>query len=268
MHSKGAKVIKAIGLHREATIAGKPEADMAICNLVGKRLREKGFEVEMVEPQDFKEGLRADMVFSMARTKKIHEILQTYLDRNVFVINDPKAVADSMNRELSYRRLQEAGVAVPETRLVPLGELSMEALGGKAILKRPDRHEFTTVVENEKQLNEAIKSYKEQGLGSIIVQRFVSGKHVKYYAIGEEIFLMNTETVAGKAREQMEEQAVLAGKATGLDIYGGDFIAAGEKAWLVDINDWPSFSAIREEAAAQIAELIKREYGKMRAKKC
>ena len=257
-------MIKAIGLHREASIAGKPEADMAICSLVGEKLRESGFSVEMIEPGNFRAGLETDLIFSMARTKQSHQILQTYIGKGVFVINNPKAVADSMNRQLSYKRLREAGIVIPDTKLVSLKKLSAQPLDGKAILKRPDRHEFTTVVENEAQLQQAIENYKKQGLAEIIVQRFVEGKHVKYYAIGEEIFLMDAETVATKAQGDMKEQAALAGKATGLKVYGGDFIAAQDKAFLVDVNDWPSFSAIRESAAEKIAELIKNEFEKQR----
>ncbi|MDP2973809.1 MAG: hypothetical protein Q8N60_02045, partial [Candidatus Diapherotrites archaeon] len=78
-------MIKAIGLHREASIAGKPEADMAICSLVGEKLRESGFSVEMIEPGNFNAGLQADLIFSMARTKETHRVLQKYVQKGVFV---------------------------------------------------------------------------------------------------------------------------------------------------------------------------------------
>ena len=41
-------------------------------------------------------------------------------------------------------------------------------------------------------------------------------------------------------------------------IYGGDAIIADDTAYLIDLNDWPSFSACREDAAKAIAQLIKK----------
>ena len=39
-------------------------------------------------------------------------------------------------------------------------------------------------------------------------------------------------------------------------IYGGDAIINDGTAYLIDLNDWPSFSACREEAAEAISHLV------------
>jgi glutathione synthase/RimK-type ligase-like ATP-grasp enzyme len=45
--------------------------------------------------------------------------------------------------------------------------------------------------------------------------------------------------------------------AIGLDIYGGDAIITPQgEIFIIDINDFPSFSAIRDIAAKEIATLI------------
>ena len=50
------------------------------------------------------------------------------------------------------------------------------------------------------------------------------------------------------------ELAERAAAALGLAIYGGDLVVAEERVVLVDVNDWPSFSRCRAEAAVAIAE--------------
>ena len=51
--------------------------------------------------------------------------------------------------------------------------------------------------------------------------------------------------------------ATKAAKAIGIDIYGGDcIINRNGKISLIDLNDFPSFSAVREEAAKEIAGFI------------
>ena len=45
--------------------------------------------------------------------------------------------------------------------------------------------------------------------------------------------------------------------AVGLQIYGGDMIVTNDGSlYMIDFNDWPSFSRCREEAAEAIARLI------------
>jgi hypothetical protein len=45
--------------------------------------------------------------------------------------------------------------------------------------------------------------------------------------------------------------------AVGLQVYGGDCIVTVDGAWyMIDFNDWPSFSRCREEAAEAIAGLM------------
>jgi len=45
--------------------------------------------------------------------------------------------------------------------------------------------------------------------------------------------------------------------ALGLDVYGGDAVVAEDGSISIfDINDWPSFAPVRDEASEQIAKLI------------
>ena len=48
-----------------------------------------------------------------------------------------------------------------------------------------------------------------------------------------------------------------AAKATGVEIFGGDCIVNDRgEIFLIDLNDFPSFTAVRNEAAKEIAKYI------------
>jgi len=42
-------------------------------------------------------------------------------------------------------------------------------------------------------------------------------------------------------------------EALGLEVWGGDALFDGNEFAIVDFNDWPSFSRVRDEAARAIA---------------
>jgi glutathione synthase/RimK-type ligase-like ATP-grasp enzyme len=55
----------------------------------------------------------------------------------------------------------------------------------------------------------------------------------------------------------MRDIVTKAANAVGLDIYGGDCIVNNNgDIQLIDLNDFPSFSSVRDEAAKKIAEFI------------
>ena len=44
---------------------------------------------------------------------------------------------------------------------------------------------------------------------------------------------------------------------TNIDVYGGDCIVDHEgRFFIIDFNDWPSFSACKEQAADSISQLV------------
>ncbi len=58
----------------------------------------------------------------------------------------------------------------------------------------------------------------------------------------------------------MRELASASADALGLRVYGGDAIIGKDGGvTVIDINDWPSFAPIREEASRHIAQLIYRK---------
>jgi len=257
---------KAIGIYREIKLAGKPGADQRILDLTAEELKKSGFEVLIKKPEDFSGKEKADLIFTMARGKEINELLMEKEKEGVFIINSPQAIRFSFNRKLNYQKMKELGANVPETKVMKIENAKFSDFEGKSILKPSNRHEFWFVVENEDDFKKAIEEYKKQNIEEILIQEFIEGKHIKYYVIGKEVVLpKNVENEISKdAIEEIKKQVTLTGKATGLLIFGGDFMVKENIPYCVDANDWPSMGSLegfsQEEAAVKIADLIKEEY--------
>ena len=257
---------KAIGIYREFKLAGKPGKDQKILDLTAQELRKKGFEVLLREPNDFSEQEDPDLIFTMARGRKVSEILIEKERQGVFVINSPGAIRFSFNRKLTYQKMIEAGVNLPRTKAVKVGNINFSDLEGKSVLKPSDRHGFWFIIDNEDAFEKAIQDYKNKNIEEIIIQKFIEGRHIKYYVIGEEVILPENieREISSEVVQKIKKQALLAGQITGLKIFGGDFIVKGEASFCVDVNDWPSMASIegfeQEGAAVKIANLIEREY--------
>jgi glutathione synthase/RimK-type ligase-like ATP-grasp enzyme len=262
---------KAIGIYRETKLAGKPGPDQRILDLTAKELRKRDFEVSTKKPEDFTGKEKVDIVFTMARGEKINELLMKKEKEEIFVINSPRAIRLSLTkRGLVYQKMKKLEANIPETKVMKIEKVKFSDLKGKSILKPVSRHEFWFVVENKNDFEKAIKEYKKEKINEIIIQKFIDGKHIKYYAIGNEIILPKAieKRISLKTIKEIKKQALLAGKVTGLKIFGGDFMVKGESIFCVDVNDWPSMGSIegftQEEAAIKIADLIEKEYNAYR----
>ena len=64
--------------------------------------------------------------------------------------------------------------------------------------------------------------------------------------------------------DELTAVADKAAEAAGLDVYGGDCIVRADGTFcIIDLNDWPSFSRCKTEAAKAIAMLVKEKMKSM-----
>jgi glutathione synthase/RimK-type ligase-like ATP-grasp enzyme len=272
---------KAIGIYREIKLAGKPGADQMILDFTAKELEKKGFDVSTMFPSQFikeRVGDRdCDLIFTMARDAGINDYLSLIKDNKpVFAINSPASIRVSFNRFLTYSKVAESGVRIPEAKVYTIDELKFSDIEGKAILKPANRHEYWFVIEKQFHFDAAIETYRCLGINEVMVQKFVKGEDLKFYAIGEKVIISKTvrENFPEKTIKEVEENVLAIEKATGLKILGGDFVIDPKddnKVYCVDINDWPSFGTIgefsQEEAGLEITNLIVAEFEKFKNKK-
>jgi hypothetical protein len=124
-------------------------------------------------------------------------------------------------------------------------------------------------------LASAEAAMRARGIHDYLVCPHVEGDLVKFYGVSATGFFryyyptddglskFGQEQLNGQAHHypfsatDLQTKAEALAAAVGLQIYGGDMIVTNDGSWyMIDFNDWPSFSRCREEAAEAIARLI------------
>ncbi len=95
----------------------------------------------------------------------------------------------------------------------------------------------------------------------MILQEHLEGDTVKFYAVrGSDLFhwyYLNGVHRTPFPTGTLREIASVAAETLGLHVYGGDAIVARDGSLsIIDINDWPSFAPVREDASRAIAQLV------------
>jgi hypothetical protein len=261
--------MRALGIYREAELSpGKVEADAAILDSALGALRENGFEVGAISAAQFVERTppAADVVLAMCQGERALARLAALERQGALAINSALAIRNCY-RDLLYAGLSHAGVPAPSGALVrtdarppdlmPLGVLDVDA---PMYVKRGDLHALASDdvqrVESRSALRTALAGFARRGVGLAYVQQAVEGRVVKFYGVsGGEYFAALPETgeLSDRTSLALAQSAAAGAAALGLEAWGGDAIIDGERIMIVDFNDWPSFSRVRQAAARAIA---------------
>jgi hypothetical protein len=266
------------GIFREeAHSPGRETDDAEILRLTGKHLEARGFRVHLQSPEEITTlpGDRPNGVFLMCERVEILDRLRTLAAAGVPHVNAPLAVLNTY-RDRMIALLAEANVAFIPSRLVATtGAVDVGPL--PVWVKRGDVHNtqhgdvtFATTVEAAR---DALAGLAARGIASAVLQPHVAGDLVKFYGIGGNAaadgtpawfrwFYHKNQTLAGHPLDPVALGRAVrrAAAALGLEIYGGDAIAAASGTVLLDVNAWPSFALYREEAAERIAEHLARRF--------
>jgi len=275
--------MRALGVYRETEFSpGKVEHDAAILDAVLAELKRHGVEVSAISAarlvDDSPAG--ADLVLAMCQGERALGRLVALEQQGAIAINSALAIRNCY-RDLLCAGLVHAGVPVPTGALVrtgsrppdlsPLGVLDLDA---PMFVKRGDLHALAPDdvqrVESRGALRSALAGMAERGVPVAYVQQAVEGRVVKFYGVsGGEYFAVLDEddgkgeqssersseqsSMSDQVRLELARSAAAAATALGLETWGGDAVIDGERFVMVDFNDWPSFSRVREAAARAIA---------------
>ena len=243
------------------------ENDRAILEAVALRLSALGHTVTKVDEASLASSLAADkpdFIFSMARLPASLHLLQA---SGIKVVNAPQGVSQCARRQVQTF-MASLGIPYP-TGSGPHGYW----------LKRADAAAQTAddvvYARDLQTLASAKAAMQARGIRDYLVSPHVEGDLVKFYGVSATGFFryyyptddglskFGLEQLNGQAHHypfvvtdlQTKSEALAA--AVGLQIYGGDMIVTNDGSWyMIDFNDWPSFSRCREEAAEAIARLI------------
>ena len=145
-------------------------------------------------------------------------------------------------------------------------------------LKNSDGTAMTAVdtlfCQTKKEYAKARKAYQEVGVSTWLVQDHVVGDLIKFYGVEGTGFFQSRYASKGHSKfglekinglevgykfdaRRVQEYAEKLALALDVPIYGGDAVIDEEgNIWLIDFNDFPSFSSCRERAAKAIASRV------------
>lgn len=267
--------MRALGVYREAEFSpGKVEHDAAILEAVLAELERHGVETSAVSAARLVDDppAGADLVLAMCQGERALGRLVALEQQGTIAINSALAIRNCY-RDLLCAGLIHAGVPVPTGALVrtgsrppdltPLGVLDLDA---PMFVKRGDLHALAPDdvqrVESRGALRSALSGMAQRGVAIAYVQQAVEGRVVKFYGVsGGEYFAAldaegesrESESMSERVRLELARAAAAAATTLGLEAWGGDAVVEGESFMMIDFNDWPSFSRVREAAARAIA---------------
>ncbi len=255
------------GIYREKALSpGKVAEDAAILEAVLRCLTARGREVRRLAAEDLTpEPPTAAGVLHMAQGPQALSLLAQWQGKGLILINSPEAVRRCYRRHL-FPLLVRGGFPCPRTRFFHLSE-AVESWGrefpGPGWLKRSEVHAEgpgdVVQVADLKGALQVVADFARRHLSGLVWQEHVPGEEIKFYAVGPGRFFQAFWSASGApvADPIVGKMAELAGglaEVSGLEVFGGDVIWTPEgEPVLIDLNDWPSFSRCREDAAQEIA---------------
>lgn len=261
--------------------AGCEQKDKRLFDLICQALEKRGMRVSAVG-EDFlsKEELQqADYVVSMARSKAATDMLNEVCQTKIGVINSPEGVRNCSRVRLNTL-LQDMGIAIPQFVVVNRGEAASDCVKGLEDcsswwVKRADAQTMcagdVVRARSEKELARHVEEMFARQIDQCLVCEHICGRLVKVYRIAESEFLeyffpsadkfSDLENISGDfpdiSKEFLKQLSDKVAKALKLEVFGMDLIQTKEgKFYVIDVNDFPSFSDFAPKAADVISDKV------------
>lgn len=277
--------MKLLGIARATRFSPRSESrDAAIFAAVAAELRKRGHEVQMMHEEECTAVEGFDGVFSMARSTACLSLLARAEAAGIPVVNSPAALLRGSRARIAACFMEQgipnAVAAISRAGAVDdgvsnCGEGQFWVKRGDACIQ--DKADILPAVPAE-ELSEAVARLHARGITEVVVSRHVEGDLVKFYGVADTPFFhfgyptqegnfskFGFESINGRPRGfsfdvgELKRCADRAAHCTGYPVYGGDCVVRVDGTWaIIDFNDWPSFSACREEAASAIAGYVER----------
>lgn len=246
--------------------------DAAILERIATELQQRGTEVIYIsEEHAIPHG--TDAICTMSRTAGTIELLKQAEAEGITVIN-PTAAVENCSRIRFMEILRENNIPQPQFRAVNSANELDNAIFPCWIKKSKgwsNHSNDVTFATTMQEASAAIQEMNSRGITGHIQMQHCPGDIIKFYGIGNHFF-HHCYPVGGKfgkeeingvpkhyvfSSDRLKDIAQRAAQAIGVDIYGGDAIITPQgEILIIDMNDFPSFTAIRDIAAREITTLI------------
>lgn len=288
-----------LGIFRAACYSpGMAGCDEAILRAVIEHLEAASYVVHLIHEEDFTADTpMPDVVLHMARSPHTLDILQSWQEAGCHIINSVESI-----RRVERAALAELcaiqSIPTPKTWIVSTVDCPPENIIYPCWVKRTGScaQEANDVcrADNTEEYTRSMANLHNRGIHKAVVMEHLEGQCIKFYAVGGTDFFycfpaydkwtvlkeksVTNSSVSPAWKRAMAklhyliETAMSAfppqskGGREKLQVYGGDAIIGSDgTARLIDLNDWPSFSACRKEAAKAIAQSVMDKTGQKHA---
>ncbi len=244
-------------LREEIFSPGKVEQDAQILRDVAQRLS----IATILRGEDLTAAVRPESALVMCQSDRALKILESW---KTSIVNSPAAIRNCYRHTL-IPKLQQARVPIPLSTLSTIQRAAWPN-DGPVWVKRGDVHAVhpgdVVLARDAAAFDAAVRDMTSRGVEAVCVQRHVEGTTLKFYALADGSFFRIVDALPpGFDAARARDIALQAAQALQLDVFGGDFLAARDgSVYLLDVNDWPTFSRCRAEAAPAIADYVRRRY--------
>lgn len=275
--------MKILGITRDKVFSPNMENnDLEIMKAVASELIAVGHNLEIMDETSFASRYSddnmpyCDLVFTMMRSKRALCQLERLEKTNVKSIN-PSIGIRNAERKCITRMMTDYNVPIPLT-FYDVNENDLSRMKFPYWMKRGEGWARTcddvVFVQNLDEAKSVFTRFKQQyPCGTVMMSEHLYGDLVKFYGVeGTDFFYwyypvgsskFGLEKINGEPMkvefDDMKLKMIcdkLANKSM-IYVYGGDCIIKPDGAfYIIDFNDWPSFSPCREQAAKAIAHRL------------
>ncbi|MGI6243931.1 MAG: hypothetical protein ACOYJK_10470 [Prevotella sp.] len=229
-------------------------------------------DIQIVDEADLAQcPTLAECYISMARSDEALQALSAKEATGKLVVNTAEAV-QHCQRSLLDRLMREHHVPMPDTR-------NSQGFWLKRGDAAAQSDKDVVYCQDTDALKKAKADFRSRGIEDMVVSPHIPGDLVKFYGVGNRLFKyfypsddgiskFGDEERNGRAHhyafdgDALQADAAELASLIGIDVYGGDAIVGEDgRYYIIDFNDWPSFSRCKEVAAKAIAAEIISKHG-------
>lgn len=259
-------MVKVLAIRRDERFSpNSVDVDREILHAVVARLVH--YEVRVIDEVQLTMADEADVYISMGRLPQTLRTLKAKEEEyNRLVVNSAKAL-ESFSRSGVERLMRVNGIPVAPGK----GYKGYWVKRGDAAAQSKNDVVYCA---NEQDMEACVAKFRERGVKDVVVSAHIEGDLIKFYGVGNRFFRHYYPTDGGRSKfgdearngvsqhypfdvEALQNDVFRLAELVHMDVYGGDCIVDGKgNYFIIDFNDWPSFSRCRDEAADAIARLI------------
>lgn len=256
-------------------------ADERILQLVVDELIGRGAEIETISEEQFVEQpVETDVVVNMCRTQQALNKLEQLEKGGALVVNSAASIKNCSRRNLK-KIFDNNNIPIPKAKIISTtaNDDELKSLPYPCWLKLLDSptqiKEDICHVKNSYECKVALNQYRGRDISDVLVEEHLHGDLVKFYSVANTNFICTTypmleghskfgyeqhnDTIRTIPFSQTDLKVICEKMAgvTGVCVCGGDcIITPGGEPYIIDFNDWPSFSSCADEAVPAIADMI------------